>query len=41
MEYIFLVIAMLICGACVLAVFLKSEVQTREITHKKRELKNS
>ena len=35
MEYIFLVITMLICGACVLAVFLKSEVQDRKIIYEK------
>ena len=41
MEYILLILFCLVCGACVLAVFLESEVQTREITYKKRELKNS
>ena len=35
MEYIFLVIAMLICGACVLAVFLESEITDRKIIYEK------
>lgn len=35
MEYIFLVIAMLICGACVLAVFLEAEIEKRTIFYEK------
>lgn len=35
MEYIFLVIAVLICGACVLAVFLESEITDRKIIYEK------
>ena len=35
MEYIFLVIAMLICGACVLAVFLEAEIADRKIIYEK------
>lgn len=41
MEYIFLVIAMLICGACILAVFLEAEIADRTINYEKREFKNS
>lgn len=35
MEYIFLVIAMLICGACVLAVFLEAEITDRTVIYEK------
>lgn len=35
MEYIFLVIAMLICGACVLAVFLEAEKLERTVIYEK------
>ena len=35
MEYILLIIFTLICGACVLAVFLKSEITDRKIYYEK------
>lgn len=35
MEYIFLVIAMLICGACVANLFIQAEVQDRKIIYEK------
>ena len=41
MEYIFLVIAMLICGACIANLFIQAEAQDREISYKKRKLKNN
>lgn len=40
MEYILLTIFMLICGACVLAVFSEAEITDRTINYKKREFKN-
>lgn len=35
MEYILLVIAMLICGACVANLFIQAEVQDRKIIYEK------
>ena len=35
MEYILLTIFMLICGACVLAVFLEAEIEKRTIIYEK------
>lgn len=35
MEYILLTIFMLICGACVVAVFLESEITDRKIIYEK------
>lgn len=35
MEYIFLVIAMLICGACVANLFIQAEAQDRKIIYEK------
>lgn len=35
MEYIFLVVAMLICGACVANLFIQAEVQDRKIIYEK------
>ena len=35
MEYIFLVIAMLICGACIANLFIQAEVEKRTIIYEK------
>lgn len=35
MEYIFLVIAMLICGACIANLFIQAEAQDRKIYYEK------
>lgn len=35
MEYIFLVIAMLICGACVANLFIQAEIEKRTIFYEK------
>ena len=41
MEYILLILFCLVCGACIANLFIQAEAQDREISYKKRKLKNN